>query len=129
MTATTRRRVWTIAIVVVAILALLYGGRVAVQFMGATEGDVPSASDIPLPDGATIVGESRDCGSGGCWVTFSVRPPPGQSPAELAQELGATPQLEIPGTFLDPRTTWLTAEPKTDVLSVQADYFSQRWTP
>lgn len=129
MTATARRRTWKAFFVVVVILALVYGGRVALLFMGATEGDVPTASAVPLPADAEILRENRDCASGGCWVVFTVLPPPGQSPTELAEEMRATPQLEMPGTFLDPRTIWIWAEPGNSELTLRADYFSGPWTP
>lgn len=58
-----------------------------------------------------------------------MRPVPGSSPQELAEEIGATPQLEIPGNLVDPRTIWVRAEPGGRFLTLQADYFSQTWVP
>ena len=43
--------------------------------------------------------------------------------------MGATPQLEVPGNVLDPRTIWVWAEPSGGVLTLRADYFSQEWVP
>lgn len=93
-----RRAMWTVLIIMAALLALFYGGRVAWLTMMATEGDVLPASSVPLPEGAEILGDSIGCGSGGCSVTFTVRPPAGQSPEALAEEMGATPQMSVPGT-------------------------------
>lgn len=67
--------------------------------------------------------------SAGCWIEITVRPVPGSSPQELAEEIGATPQLEIPGNLVDPRTIWVRAEPGGSFLTLQADYFSQTWVP
>lgn len=123
-----RRMLWTFVIVLV-LAALFYGGRVAWLSMMATEGAVPPASALPLPDGAEVLGESTSCGSGGCSVTFRVRPPAGQTPEALAEEMGATPQLAIPGHFLDPRTVWVSASPAGSVLNLNVDYWSEEWVP
>lgn len=128
MTVVTRRTV-RIVILVVVVLALFYAARAAWLFAGATEGDVPAVSAVPLPAGTEILSESRDCASGGCWVMIEVRPPSGQSPKDLAADMGATPQLEVTGNVIDPRTIWVWAEPGNSVLTLQADYFSQKWAP
>lgn len=128
-TARSRRTLWTVVVVVIGVLALVYAGRLGWLSMMATEGDTPPASALPLPAGAEILGESSDCASGGCWTVFTVRPPAGQSPEALAEEIGATPQLEIPGDFLDPRIIWVSAKPAGGVLLLTADYWSQEWVP
>lgn len=128
--ATRRRRtLWTVLVVSNLLLALFYAGRVLWLNMGATQGDVPPASALRLPEGAEILGDSIGCGSGGCSVTFTVRPPAGQSPEALAEEIGTTPQLAIPGTFWDPRTVWVSAQPAGSVLNLHADYLSAEWVP
>jgi len=124
-----RRAMWTIVIVGIVLFGLFYAARVGWLSMMATEGDVPPASAVPLPAGAEILGESIGCGSGGCSVTFSVRPPGGQSPHALAEEMGATPQLSVPGTFWDPRTVWVSARPAGSVLNLIVDYWSSEWVP
>jgi len=124
-----RRTLWTLVVVVIVVLTLLYAGRLLWLNMMATEGDVPPASALPLPEGAEILGESTGCGSGGCSTTFTVRPPAGQSPEALAEEMGATPQLAIPGDFLDPRTVWVSARPAGSVLNLVTDYWSSEWVP
>jgi len=124
-----RRAIWTALIIAGVLLALFYGGRVAWLSMMATEGDVPPASALPLPEGAEILGDSVGCGSGGCSVTFTVRPPAGQSPEALAEEMGATPQMSVPGTFWDPRTVWVSARPAGSVLNLIVDYWSTEWVP
>ncbi|KJL46615.1 hypothetical protein RS84_03254 [Microbacterium hydrocarbonoxydans] len=124
-----RRAMWIVLIITAVLLALFYGGRVAWLTMMATEGDVPPASSVPLPEGAEILGDSTGCGSGGCSVTFTVRPPAGQSPEALAEEMGATPQMSVPGTFWDPRTVWVSARPAGSVLNLVVDYWSTEWVP
>lgn len=124
-----RRAMWTALITAGMLLALFYGGRVVLLSIMATEGDVPPASAVPLPEGAEIVGDSVGCGSGGCTVTFTVRPPAGQSPEALAEEMGATPQMSVPGTFWDPRTVWVSARPAGSVLNLTVDYWSSEWVP
>lgn len=113
----------------VLLVVVFLGGRYLWLTMMATEGDVPAASAIPLPADAEILSEERGCASGGCWIEIEVLPAPGSSPQELAEEIGATPQLEIPGNLLDPRTIWVWAEPGSSVLTLRADYFSQEWVP
>jgi len=124
-----RQAVWTVAVVAILMLALLYAGRLFLLSMGATEGDVPPASAVSLPEGAEILGDTSDCGSGGCWVTLTVRPPDGQSAAALAEELGATPQLEISGDLFDPRSVWVSAKPAGSLLLLTLDYWSEEWVP
>lgn len=57
-----RRWLWVgigvAAIVIVAVLAALYPGRVFWLNVMATEGDVPPASVLPLPAGAEIIDEN-----------------------------------------------------------------------
>lgn len=121
-------RGWGIAIGVAALVGValfgLYLARLFVLHTFASEGDVPSSSSIALPTGAEISSESRDCASGGCWITLEVQPPSGQTPHELAAQLGLTPDAERPGNFWDPRTIWLSAEPGVSVLEIRADYWS-----
>ncbi|HWS50374.1 MAG TPA: hypothetical protein VN241_05150 [Microbacterium sp.] len=124
-----RRKLWAAIAVVIVVLAVLYAGRLWWMSAMATEGAVPPASAIPLPAGVEIRGESSDCASGGCWATLTLRPPAGQSPEALAEEMGATPQLAIPGNFFDPRTIWVSARPAGSLLLLTADYWSQEWVP
>lgn len=125
-----RRRVTKIVLIVAAVvLVLCYGMRVGWLFMMADEGDVPPISAIPLPPGAKVTSESESCGSGGCSVTYTVRPPEGQTPDGLAAEMGATPQLAVPGDLWDPRTVWVHAYPTAGTLKLVADYTSGEWVP
>jgi len=126
----TRRRVMgTLLITVAVVLSLLYAGRVAWLFVMADEGDVPPTSVIPLPAGAEILGESEGCGSGGCTLNVTVRPPAGQSPDDLAVEMGATPQLLVSGNLWDPRTVSVFARPTGGILNINLDFSSEKWVP
>ena len=124
-----RRGVWAVSVTTVVLLVLFYGGRVAWLSMMATEGDVPPASAVPIPEGAEILGDSVGCASGGCSVTLTVRPAYGQSPEDLAEEMGATPQLSVPGTLWDPRTVRVSAWPAGSVLNLVVDYWSTEFIP
>lgn len=124
-----RRRFVAVAGSVALTLALLYLVGFVFLSIGATEGNVPPTSAIRLPAGSEIVSEDKACASGGCWTSLEVRPPQGVTPDELAIELGATPQARIPGTFLNPLTVWLWAEPREGLLILKVDYWSTEWVP
>lgn len=108
--------------VVVAVLALL---RLAALHLGATEGDVPSAAAVGLPEGSAVVDEQKECASGGCWAVIAVRPPEGTTPRELAERLGTRPRAQRAGTLWDPRTVNLDADVQGELLVVRADYWSR----
>jgi hypothetical protein len=122
-----RRRDWTSIVLAVIVslsqvLLLAYLLWVAWLNLWATEGDVPPASSLSFPVGNDVVDEEITCGSGGCTVIYTVRPPEGQPAAALAEELGTTPETTVSGTFLDPRTSWLSAEPRGRSLTISAGY-------
>lgn len=127
-TRTRRSVAWAIAAIAGCAL-LLYGLYVGWLSIMATEGDVPSASSIPLPAGAEILSEDKSCGSGGCTLVLVVAPPDGQSPADLAIELGVTPQLRLPGNLLDPRTVNVSGSAGDQTLQLWADFFSTEYVP
>ncbi|MFB4353205.1 hypothetical protein RAC69_08660 [Microbacterium sp. LS_15] len=127
--ATRRRVAGTILITIAVVLVLLYAGRVAWLFVMADEGDVPSASVVPLPAGAEILGTTEGCGSGGCTLNLTVRPPVGQSAEGLAAEMGTTPQLLVPGNTWNPRTVSVFATPSGGLLNISLDYSSDEWVP
>ncbi len=115
--------------IVLAVIAVMYGLYVGYLYVMADEGDRPPASAVPLPAGAEILSEDVSCGSGGCATQLVVQPPRGMSPDYLADVMGATPQLRIPGTFLDPRTVSVMAWPKETTLNLAVDYHSQEYVP
>ena len=117
-------------VLIAAAAALLFIGlRTALLFMGATEGDVPTSSSIPLPAGSRVVHEDEECASGGCWSLVSVQPPSGMSPTELSTTLGTEPFARLPGSLWDPRVINLTSEVQGDLLVIQADYWSREPSP
>ncbi|MFS0853337.1 hypothetical protein [Microbacterium sp. 179-I 3D4 NHS] len=122
-----RRAVWTAVVIVLVVLAVMYAGRVFWLNVMAVEGDVPPASVVPLPSNAEILSESESCGSGGCSATLRIRPPEGLSPARLAEQMGVTPQLDVPGNFFDPRTVSVRGTPTGDLLTVSISYVSSEW--
>jgi hypothetical protein len=117
------------ALLVLAAVGLAYGLFVGYLFMMAEEGDRPPASRVTLPSGARVLSEDVSCGSGGCATQLSVQPPAGMTPEELADAIGATPQLRIPGSFFDPRTVSVMAWPQQGTLGLTLDYFSQEYVP
>lgn len=127
--ASRRRKIRTGLIVVAALLIVFYVARLGWLFMMADEGGTPPLSALPLPAGAQVLSQSESCGSGGCSMTFIVRPPEGMSPEELAAEMGATPQLSVPGNLWDPRTVWVSARPSAGDLKLVADYTSGEYVP
>lgn len=112
-----------------AAAVLFIGLRAALLFAGATEGDVPTSSSIPLPAGSKVVHEDKECASGGCWSVVSVQPPTGVSPSELSTALGTEPLARRPGTLWDPRVVNLTSEVQGELLVVRADYWSREAPP
>jgi hypothetical protein len=121
----TRRAIVATVLIVGAAAVLFIGGRAALLVMGATEGDVPATSSIPLPAGSKVVHEDKECASGGCWSVVTVQPPAGVSPAELSTTLGTEPFARLPGSLWDPRVVNLTSEVQGELLVVRADYWSR----
>ncbi|WKK70324.1 hypothetical protein Q0F99_10485 [Rathayibacter oskolensis] len=115
----------TIAAAAVLCAVVYYAGLAAF----ATEGDVPAASAIDLPEGSELVSDTVECASGGCWRLLSVRPPDAMTPEQLSSELGTVPQARIAGTLWDPRTITVSSTVEGPFLMVRADYWSQEYVP
>lgn len=119
-------------IIILALLLVIITGY-AVRLIGlaifAIEGDVPAASSLHLPDGSTVVSQTTDCASGGCWANISVRPPEGMNPDELSREIGTTPRAQISGNLWDPRTINLTSESRGQLLHISADFWMVEPSP
>ncbi len=106
-------------------IVLLYLARLAVLFVGASEGDIPSASLIPQPpSGAQVVSEGTQCSSGGCWRQVVLRPAAGQSPDQLAAQMDLTTTRQVRGNLLDPRTVYLESSVLNGELRVVASFRS-----
>lgn len=113
------------AIVVIAVLIVVfYVARSLWLTASVAEGAVPNAAAVPLPRGAEIVSSEVSCASGGCRHILHVRPPEGQTPSDLAEQIGATPTLRIAPNLFEPRTTWITATEIGGVLELDLDYWS-----
>ncbi len=125
-----RRRTVKVTVIVAAVLLVLfYGVRVGWLFVMADEGDTPALSSIPIPAGAEVIGQDKGCGSGGCTMTFIVRPPAGQTPEELAAQIGAAPYLAVPGNVWDPRTVGVYARASAGTLKLVTEYSLSEWVP
>ena len=119
-----RRPILRYGLGIVGFLALAYLAWFAVLSLGSEEGDIPAASAMRFPDGATVLSAEKDCGSGGCWSTFTVRPETGSSAVELQTHLTAAFDGEVPGSFFDPRTiNFMTVVAEGDVV-VTASYWA-----
>lgn len=116
-------------LILLGVAAVIYGLYVGYLFMMADEGDRPPASIVQLPAGARILSEDVSCGSGGCATQLVVQPPDGVTPEQLANRMGAKPQLRISGNFIDPRTVSVMAWPKETTLALSLDYSSQEYVP
>jgi hypothetical protein len=120
----TRRSVLWFVVGVVAFLSLAYLVWFALLNLGSEEGDVPSASSMRFPEGATVVSTEKECGSGGCWSTFTVRPAAGTSAAALETYLATTFDGRVPGSFADPTTIGFMTVDEGDELVVTASYWA-----
>ncbi|MEV4704480.1 hypothetical protein [Actinoplanes sp. NPDC049316] len=115
-----------------AVLALVLGlaapaGIWVLWFFALTafgsEGALPPKSRIPdPPPGASVVEESEQCGSGGCWWQVTLAPAAGQSPAELARRMGLTEERSLPPRLLDPGYVYVGSEARGDHLVVHVGY-------
>lgn len=129
MPRTRAGRIILLATVGTVLSAIAYSAWALFLLAGTTEGAVPDVARIGLPPAVETVSEARECASGGSWATITVRPPAGQSAEDLATEIGATPQLVLPGSIFDPRTVWVWAEPGAGDVVLRADYWSQQHIP
>jgi hypothetical protein len=113
----------TIVAGVVVLLVGLFLLRMMMQVVFATEGDVPDASSMDLPVGSSVTASETSCGSGGCWTVFTVRPPDGTTPTELARQIEDEHGDGIPGDLLDPRTIFVSTEVGTSDVAVRGSFW------
>jgi len=93
-----------------------------IAFFGS-EGLVPPDWRLPdVPDGAQVQSASKECASGGCWRVIELRPPAGQSPGELAVEMGMGEPGEWGRHVFDPAPVWHDAVTHAEVLRVSFGY-------
>ncbi|MEU4689430.1 hypothetical protein [Actinoplanes sp. NPDC023714] len=97
------RRLLVGASLTAGVLACCWGGWFLTLLVTGGEGAMPPESRIPeIPAGATVVEQSRQCGSGGCWWQITVAPEPGRSPEELAAAMGIEEERTESPTLTDP---------------------------
>lgn len=88
-----------------------------------TEGSLPPTWRMPeVPPGATVADESMECASGGCWRTITVVPAAGQSPEDLAREMGLSEDLSLSPTLFDPASVYVGADPREGRLIIHVGY-------
>ncbi|CCH19936.1 hypothetical protein [Micromonospora lupini] len=87
------------------------------------EGALPPKSRLPeVPAGASVVDESTECASGGCWRQLTVAPAAGQTPEDLAREMGLTEERKLPPTLFDPGSVYVGARVADGRLIVHVGY-------
>ncbi|MGC4880564.1 hypothetical protein ACLQ26_30345 [Micromonospora sp. DT43] len=87
------------------------------------EGALPPKSRLPeVPAGASVVDESTECASGGCWRQLTLAPAAGQTPEDLAREMGLTEEQSLPPTLFDPGSVYVGARVAEGRLIVHLGY-------
>ncbi|MFF0255832.1 hypothetical protein ACFYPW_25395 [Micromonospora zamorensis] len=125
-TAPRRRRTKHLLVAVsvtVGLLSCLWVlGFLSLRVFG-TEGALPPDSRIPkVPSGASIIDEGMECASGGCWRLISVQPAAGQTPEDLADEMGLTEGQSLSPTLFDPGFVYVGARAKEGKLIIHLGY-------
>jgi hypothetical protein len=106
-----------------SVLACLWVLWFLVLLLSSDEGALPPKWRIPdVPSGANIIEESKECGSGGCWRQITLTPAPGQSPEDLAEEMGLSEERNRRPTLFDPASVYVGAHPKGSQLIVYVGY-------
>ncbi|BBH70872.1 hypothetical protein ACTI_75570 [Actinoplanes sp. OR16] len=106
---------------VLAVVVVLAGCLFLSLF--ADEGAMPPKSRIPaVPAGATVVEETKLCGSGGCWWSVTVEPAAGQTPEELAQQMGVASERTEPATVTDWRSVTVGSTIRDGLVVVHVGY-------
>ncbi|WP_433534673.1 hypothetical protein ACQPZK_21160 [Micromonospora sp. CA-249363] len=117
------RRLLLAGLGVVGLLACGWGLWFAALWAFGDEGSLPPKWRIPdVPAGATVVDESETCASGGCSWQVTLAPPAGQSPQELADQMGLSKSLNLPPKLLDPGSVYVVAEPRNGQLVIHVGY-------
>ncbi|MFG3558276.1 hypothetical protein ACGGAQ_28245 [Micromonospora sp. NPDC047557] len=117
------RRLLVAGFGVVGLLACGWGLWFLSLWAFGDEGSLPPKWRIPeVPAGATVVDQSQTCASGGCSWQVTVAPPAGQSPAELAEQMGLSEEQDLPPRLLDPGSVYVVAEPRNDQLVIHVGY-------
>ncbi|MEU7841771.1 hypothetical protein AB0B39_12545 [Micromonospora sp. NPDC049114] len=108
---------------VVGLLACLWGLWFASLRAFGNEGSLPPKWRIPdVPAGATVVDESEDCASGGCSWQVTVTPAAGQSPEDLAEQMGLSEDRTEPPKLFDPGSVYVVAQPRNGQLVIHVGY-------
>ncbi|GAA4977358.1 hypothetical protein [Actinoplanes utahensis] len=97
-----RTVLWSVSIVA-GLAACCWGGRFLGTATLGAELSMPPRWRIPeVPAGATVVEDTRSCGSGGCGWSLTLQPAAGQTAEELAREMGVAEWRNEPPTLTDP---------------------------
>lgn len=131
MLMTNRLRTWRWAWLISGIAAALTVSLVCIYmvWMGylaifASEGALPPRWRLPdTPSDAEIISDGTQCASGGCWREFRVQPAPGQSPSDLADEMGVSDPQHLSWHPLDPYPVTIESLPNKEALVVRISYY------
>lgn len=95
----------------------------AALWLFSSEGAMPPRWRIPaVPAGATVVEDTTECGSGGCWWSITLMPPAGQSPEDLARQMDLARGRVLPPTLTDPAFVHLGANSRGGHLELYVGY-------
>ncbi|KUL26316.1 hypothetical protein ADL15_38625 [Actinoplanes awajinensis subsp. mycoplanecinus] len=109
--------------IVLGALACLWVLRFLLLMSWFSEGEVPPKSRIPnIPPGASVIEQGKECASGGCWWEITVAPAAGQSPEDLAREMGLAAEQRKWPTLLDPGFVYVWAHPRSGQLEIGVSY-------
>ncbi|MEU8419269.1 hypothetical protein AB0C15_00135 [Micromonospora sp. NPDC048835] len=118
-----RKHVLVAAAVTVGVLSCLWVLWFLTLRVFSSEGALPPKSRIPeMPAGASVVDEGKECASGGCWWQLTLAPAAGQTPEELAREMGLTEEQSLPPTLFDPASVYVGADPREGKLIIHVGY-------
>lgn len=119
-----RRAYWIFGVVgSIALVVALYAVWAAYLAVMADEGALPPRSRMPdVPAEARVVSETKQCASGGCRRELLLRPAAGQSPAELAEEMGVAEEQRSSWHLLDPHSVVVGSSVAGDELRVHVRY-------
>ncbi len=118
-----KRHVHALVVGGLTVLLCGWGSWFAVLAIFAEEGLTPPRWRIPeVPPGATVIEETKECASGGCWWRLVLKPAAGQTPDELAATMGVSESRVESPALLDPAFVGVGAETRDSRLVVHVGY-------
>jgi hypothetical protein len=123
MRTRTAQRLTRTAVVLVILSGCLWSLSFAWILLFKSEGLLPPRWRIPeVPHGVAVLEDDKNCASGGCWWSLTLRPPAGQSPEDLKRQLGLEAAEELLPTLTDPGYVTRSAEVSKGDVVVRVSY-------